>query len=180
MLYDNVRLIQNKERKMPKKKKKDRKEPIKFRKPAKKVEKVLVEQRSDENLLQLAQDMVEEKVFFDGQLPPEFDFMLMQIFAPLEPSLRKELINFDDVGMIYEYLEKNIKTEKESMPMFNTMNMVHREDMPKLHEMYSEAFSDKHGEGELERLRELEAEENQKIMDENDEEEHVHGPNCNH
>ncbi len=163
---------------MPKKKKKDRKEPIKFKKPAK-VEKVLVEQRSDEDLLQLAKDMVDEKIFFDGQLPPEFDFMLMQIFAPLEPSLRKELIDFNDVGMIYEYLEKNIKEEKESMPMFNTMNMVHKEDMPKLHELYTEAFSDKHGEGELERLRALEAEENQKVMDDTDEE-HVHGPDCSH
>lgn len=178
MLYDNVRLTQNKESKMPKKKKKDRKEPIKFKKPAK-VEKVLVEQRSDEDLLQLAKDMVDEKIFFDGQLPPEFDFMLMQIFAPLEPSLRKELIDFNDVGMIYEYLEKNIKEEKESMPMFNTMNMVHKEDMPKLHELYTEAFSDKHGEGELERLRALEAEENQKVMDDTDEE-HVHGPDCSH
>ena len=178
MLYDNVLLTKNKERKMPKKKKKVRKEPIKFKKPAK-VEKVPVEQRSEEDLLQLATDMVEEKIFFDGQLPPEFDFMLIQIFAPLEPALRKELINFDDVGMIYEYLEKNIKTEKESMPMFNTMNMVHKADMPRLHELYVEAFGDKHGEGELERLRALEAEENQQVMDGTDEE-HVHGPDCNH
>lgn len=178
MLFDNVCLTQNKESKMPKKKKKDRKEPIKFKKPAK-VEKVIIEQRSDEDLLQLAKDMVDEKIFFDGQLPPEFDFMLMQIFAPLEPSLRKELIDFNDVGMIYEYLEKNIKDEKESMPMFNTMNMVHKADMPKLHELYTEAFSDKHGEGELERLRALEAEENQKVMDDT-EEEHVHGPDCSH
>ncbi len=132
---------------------------------------------------QLAKDMVEGIIFYDAQLPPEFDFMRPQMFAPLQPSIEKELLDFTLIGMLYEYLDKNIKTEKEGLPVFNTMNIIHGDDMPKLHEMYQTAFAEKYGEGELERLRQLEMEENEKAMNPPPmefPEEHVHGPDCNH
>ena len=167
---------------MPKKKKQPRKATTKKRKPVPESAKVKVEQRTNEELLILAKDMVEDKIFYDAQLPPEFDFMLSQIFAPLAPSIQKELIDFNLIGMLYEYLDKNLKTEKESMPVFNTMNVIHKDDMPILHEMYQTAFAEKHGKGELDRLRQLEMDENEKVMNPPMEfpEEHVHGPECTH
>ncbi len=163
---------------MPKKKKLPRKTATKKRKPVAESAKVKVEQRTNDELRKLAEDMVDDKIFYDGQLSQEAEFLLPQIFAPLGPSIRKELLDFNLIGMLYEYMDKNIKEEKESIPIFNTMNIVHIADMPILHELYQEMFSAKFGEGELHRLRQQEQDEIDKSLTET--EPHVHGPDCNH
>lgn len=162
---------------MPKKKKKPRK-VTKKRKPVPESAKVKVEQRTNDELRKLAKDMVDEKVFYDGQLPDQLDFLLPQIFAPLEPSITKELMDFNIIGMIYEYRDKNLKKDREGLPIFNTMNVVHTDDMPILSELYLEMFNAKFGEGELDRLREQEQDEINKSLD--GAEPHVHGPECTH
>jgi len=160
---------------MPKKKKQPRKTTVKKKKVAEDAI-VKVEQRTNGELKVLAQDMVDEKVFYDGMLPQDMDFFLPQIFAPLEPAIRKELLDFNLIGMLYEYMDKNIKDDKESMPTFNTMNIVHLDDMETLHVFYQEMFAAKHGEGELERLRQQAEEEQEQAVAEP----HVHGPDCTH
>lgn len=112
---------------------------------------VPVEQRTDEELQALAKDMVDGKVFFDGQLPEEYESFIPLIFMPLTETMERELVDFKKVGMIFEYLDKRIPIEEgtnpeEQPPKFSSMNFVHVDDMEKLHGMFVAKHTEIHGE----------------------------------
>ena len=96
---------------------------------------VKVAPRTQEELVKIAEDMVSEKIFCDGMVRDGCDALVYNLFLPLIKV--EQMVNWDDVGMIYEYVDKSVG-EHETYPVFNTVNFVHESDMPKLQSIFKE------------------------------------------
>jgi len=84
----------------------------------------------EEDLKQLALDMHKGLVFTDTQIQQPAD-MLVAVFMPLAfISINKKWV--DQVGLIYEYLDKAGPRSINGMPTFMSMRIVPRADLPVL------------------------------------------------
>jgi len=103
------------------------------------MEQVQIESRSQDELVQIAKDMIAQKVFYDGLIPEEAGAMIYEIFLPLRKV--EDHIDWNDVGMIYEYTTKSIDNSN-SAPVFKTINFIHTVDMFRLTDIMNKLLSE--------------------------------------
>jgi hypothetical protein len=84
---------------------------------------------SEKELKQVAMDIVDKKIFHSEMLKDET--YLHAVFMPLL-FVKEEQINFDLVGLLYEYMDKATPRTINGLPTFSSANMLHREQVDKL------------------------------------------------
>lgn len=92
---------------------------------------IAVKSKTDEELYELARDIVELKVFTSSHVRTPKDLALT--FMPLgfmDKDGIKELQ--EKVGMLYEYIGKAAPTCVNGMPMFFSMQLLHKDDYDRL------------------------------------------------
>lgn len=86
-----------------------------------------------EKVHELARDIVMDKVFIDrfiSEPDHEWNHMLRAIFLPI--GLGGMPANVEDIGMVYEYLEKAGPRSINGYPIFFSCQMLHKAQMPEL------------------------------------------------
>jgi len=118
--------------------------------------KVTIERRTDDELKQIANDLVHGRVFCDRHIhASDSEALISKIFMPLsmgalnsipEEKLRK-------IGMIFEYIENdinNLADDKDkvdhSFPVFLSMQIIHADDMVKFMEYGQSDLSERESE----------------------------------
>lgn len=103
--------------------------------------------RTIEELNEIAIDLADGKVFCDKHLDSQDLDMIKMIFLPISfgvlSSWSDEMIN--DVGMIFEYLDKSIVPLEGdgAIPSFATMQLMHKDDMGEFMEIGKELVNGK-------------------------------------
>lgn len=95
-----------------------------------------MENRTDEDLKQIAIDLFHGKIFTDRHLRrPEDIKMVFIVFAFMK---KKDIdkLQKDPPGMIFEYLDKAGPRSCNGMPGFFSCQMLSREDTAKVLELY--------------------------------------------
>jgi hypothetical protein len=93
--------------------------------------------RSETELRQLALDIMEGKVFHDRMIEKEDGEMIRSIFLPLSLAL----IPVEAVqtwGLTYQYFTEAGERGVNGYPVFMSVKIVHREDMPFLSKLTEE------------------------------------------
>ena len=99
-----------------------------------------IKSRTQDELVQLAKDMLAGKVFADSMLPDEMDALVYNIFLPLNKLMIDGGVDWNNVGMMYEYVDKSIEADKD-YPVFKTINLVHMVDMFRLEDIFKQMNS---------------------------------------
>lgn len=99
------------------------------------MEQIEVSSRTEDELTQLVKDMYEGKVFYNGMLKEGEEAKIYRIFLPMEQIELNNLVNWDDVGMVFEYGNKAIDF-KDGIPIFKTINFVHCNDMYRMTDIF--------------------------------------------
>lgn len=91
--------------------------------------------RLDNELRQIAQDILEEKIFTNRHISPRDNNLIGTIFMVLMFG-GAEQIDPDDVGMIFEYYNKACKTAVNGYPIFSSCALLNKRDTKKVWEYY--------------------------------------------
>lgn len=97
--------------------------------------------RTDQELRQIAVDLIEGKIFCDRhlKLKGENERMLLSVFMPL--SLWEDAVEWvKDAGMIYEYLSEALPRTINGYPMFTSCQKLTIEDTDKMFALYNELW----------------------------------------
>lgn len=95
---------------------------------------------TDDEVKTLASDILIGKVYTDRHIPPgEGDRAIAMVFMPLVFVDPKDLP--EDVGMVYEYLEKAGPQSVNGMPGFFSMHLVNKADTARVWATYKELRS---------------------------------------
>jgi hypothetical protein len=95
---------------------------------------------TDEELKQLAQDIVDKKVFTSNHLPQDDPMLLGCVFIPLVMMNDEQQAEFIEKkpGMVYEYLDKAMPMGIDNFPCFMSMRYVTEDEYSKLRTFYEE------------------------------------------
>lgn len=100
-------------------------------------------QYKDEELVQIAKDLLEGRIFTDRNLEPGDARMLGSIFLPLalmdEAQAKKMMA--DRVSMVFEYLNKAGPRGINGYPFFTSCRVMNCSDFEKFAEIYNKAVA---------------------------------------
>lgn len=92
---------------------------------------------TDEEMRKLARDMAMEKVFTNLHVPQEDSHMLKSIFMVAALGGLAD-VDPQQIGMLYEYLDRAGPRGINGYPMFMSLRMVHRDQVDALIERVGE------------------------------------------
>lgn len=92
---------------------------------------------TDEEIKQLAIDVLKDKVFFSSMLEEHEQHLLGSVFMPVnfldEPQVKK--LEEDKIAAFYEYHDKAGPRSINGLPMFMSMKTITEEDLKKMGEV---------------------------------------------
>jgi hypothetical protein len=89
---------------------------------------------SNKELVKLAQDIKGNLIFHSNML--DNLGLIHSVFMPLALMEHEELVKIaPHVGLFYEYLTESGPRTINGYPIFTSVRMIHREDIPKLQEI---------------------------------------------
>lgn len=97
------------------------------------------EPKTDDELRQLAMDIVDNKVFTDRHMQEHEAHMLGQVFMPIifmDQEQSKAV--FEDVGMVYEYYSEAGPRSVNGLPMFMSVRFLSNEETNRIAPMIKE------------------------------------------
>ncbi len=96
----------------------------------------MIESKTREELIKIAKDLKEGKIFCDGHIPEGDERMITSIFMILALADTTELMA-SQPGMIYEYLSEAGPRAVNGYPIFMSMNVLNREDTAEVYGIYN-------------------------------------------
>lgn len=97
--------------------------------------------KTDDQLKQLAKDILTGMVFTNNHLPPDDPMALGIVFMPLVMMNDEQQKEFEakQPGMVYEYLDKAGPRSMNGLPMFMSFQFITVDEYTKLRTFYDEA-----------------------------------------
>jgi hypothetical protein len=84
---------------------------------------------TDDEIKTVAADLVKGRIFTANDCPPD---QITVLFFPLLALMSEGQLNWDDIGMIYEYMDKAAPMGVNGLPFFFTCRIVNKEDWGKI------------------------------------------------
>jgi hypothetical protein len=108
-----------------------------------KTEELKIERRNDEELKELANDLVHGRIFCNLHLQGDDVKMLPKIFLPLSFGAISALSDEKQkqIGMLFEYVDKDVNEVDHAFPIFLTVQALHMDDMSKFMDYGRKDFS---------------------------------------
>lgn len=105
--------------------------------------KVKITRMSDELLREFVLGLCDGRLFTSAQIDKEdvgTTFIVLALASDLEPK------DFEDVGIVWEWMDKALPRTVNGRPMFTSCQLMHKDDWKRAHEAY---------EREMQRRKEL-------------------------
>lgn len=94
-----------------------------------------VPSKTDDELKQLARDMVAGNIFVSSMIPDDqYDHMLGSVFMPIDLGAL-EHVDKSTIGQMYEYFNKAGPRSINGLPVFFSVQLINKEDLVRLREM---------------------------------------------
>ena len=88
---------------------------------------IKIESRNRAELEQIAKDISAGKLWHSSMLPDGLESLVFSIFLPLEQAYLEGLLDWEKIGIIYEYVDNAIKWNG-NYPLFKTCNIITQAD----------------------------------------------------
>lgn len=98
----------------------------------------MVSKARREELVQVARDYINQKIFSDRHIGPNDQNLAMNIFLPFALMEKKDAdrLHKRGVAMIYEYLDKAGSRSINGYPMFMSFRLIYKDEWPIFYEAY--------------------------------------------